>query len=279
MPRVAMMPAMLQAIHHVQITVPSDRLTEARDFYENKLGLPLAPRPSEMGRDGLWFRVFDRDLHIGIEDGVDRSRTRAHVAFKVDDVAAHEKQLRDVGIAIQRPARIDGYERIQFRDPFGNQIELIESLKNIVEVDRPPMPKVHLSVALLHQKKLLLVREGKPSMLNKWNLPGGHAERGEFAVPGAIRELLEETGVDAQPTGVLGVFSTAYSIRIVILASATDPKPIAGDEILESRFWNIEDAMVLDDSNFINPKMMRAILDRIERRVSYPLELVQEING
>ncbi len=270
---------MIQAIHHVQITVPNDRLNEARAFYENTLGLPLAPRPADMGRDGFWFRVFDRDLHLGVEEGVDRNTTRAHVAFKVDDVAAYEKKLSAAGFKTQRPVNIEGYERIQFRDPCGNQLELIESLKNIVEVDRPPMPKVHLSVALMHEGKLLLVREGKPSMLNKWNLPGGHAERGEFVVPGAIRELLEETGVDAQPTGVLGLFSTSYSIRVVILAQASSPTPIAGDEILESRFWSIEDALLLEDSNFINPVMMRAILDRLERKLSYPLELIQEING
>lgn len=269
---------MLLAIHHVQITVPSDRLEEARGFYESTLGLPPAPRPANMGRDGLWFRVFDRDFHIGIEDGIERT-TRAHVAFKVDDVAAYEKRLGELRIDTKRPVKIDGYERIQFRDPFGNMVELIEPLKNLVDVDRPPMPKVHLSVALMHEGKLLMVREGKPSMLNKWNLPGGHAERGEYVVPGAMRELLEETGVDATPTGVLGVFSTSYSIRIVLVASAVEPKPIAGDEILESRFWSIEDAMGLEDSHFINPVMMRSILGRLERRVSYPLELVQEING
>lgn len=269
---------MIEAIHHVQITVPSDKLGEARAFYEETLGLQPAPRPANMGRDGLWFRVFDRDLHIGIEDGIDR-KTRAHVAFKVDNVAAHAELLASAGLAVQHPVKMEGYERIQFRDPFGNMIELIEPQKNVVEVDRPPMPKVHLSVALMHDGKLLLVREGKPSMLNKWNLPGGHAERGEFVVPGAMRELQEETGVDAEPTGVLGVFSTSYSIRIVLLASADSPSPIAGDEILESRFWSIKDALLLDNSNYINPVMMRAILDRLERRISYPLELVPEING
>lgn len=270
---------MIEAIHHVQITVPSDKLIEARHFYENTLNLPPAPRPENMGRDGLWYRVFDRDLHIGIEDGVDRSKTRAHVAFKVDDVTAHERKLNDAGVNTQRPVKIEGYDRIQFRDPFGNQIELIQPLRNTVEVDRAPMPKVHLSVALLHEGRLLLVREGKPAMLDKWNLPGGHAERGEFVVPGAMRELLEETGVDAIPTGVLGVFSTAYSIRVVLLARAESPEPIAGDEILESRFWDLAEAQSLKDNHFINPVMMRSILDRLQRGVSYPLDVVQEING
>ena len=270
---------MLLAIHHVQITVPSDRLDAALAFYRDLLCLPVALRPAEMGRDGYWFRVFDRDIHIGVEDGVDRHKTRAHVAFKVADIDACEQKLHAAEIRTSRPVKIEGYERTQFRDPFGNQIELIQPLRNIVEVDRSPMPKVHLSVALMHQRKVLLVREGKPSMLDKWNLPGGHAERGEFVVPGAIRELLEETGVVAEPTGVLGLFSTSYSIRIVVLATAIDPKPIAGDEILESRFWNIQDALRIDDLSFINPTMMRVILDRLEKQTHYPLELIQEIKG
>src|SRR5690606_38651853 len=119
-----------------------------------------------------------------------------------------------------------GYQRLHFRDPFGNSLELIRPLGVTREVDRKPQPKVHLSVALLHEGKLLMVREGKPSMRDKWNLPGGHAERGEYAVPGAMRELVEETGVSGEPTGVLGLFSTDCSIRLVVLARADDPKPI-----------------------------------------------------
>lgn len=170
-----------------------------------------------------------------------------------------------------------GYDRSQFRDPWGNLIELIRPLANHVDVDRRPMPKVHLSVALVNDGKLLMVREGKPSMLNKWNLPGGHAERGEHVVEGALRELVEETGVVSVAAGVLGVFSTNYSIRVVVLATANDPHPIAGDEILESRFWTPADALALDDAHFVNPPMMRAILGRVARGELYPLELIQAI--
>lgn len=270
---------MIEAIHHVQLTVPTEAIERALAFYRDVLGLPLAPRPAEMGRHGYWFRVGDRDLHIGVEDGVDRSTTRAHVAFKVSDVAGMRARLERRGIRVQTPVAIDGYERVHLRDPFGNSLELIQPLRNVVEVDRKPQPKVHLSVALLHEGKLLMVREGKPDMLDKWNLPGGHAERGEFVVPGAIRELLEETGVAGEPAGVLGVFSTNYSVRIVVLARAVAPRPIAGDEILESRFWRVEDLLALDDANFINPTMIRTIFDRVRRGVSYPLDVIAEIRG
>ena len=268
---------MIEAIHHVQITVPTDALDAAIAFYRDTLGLPLTTRPPEVPSAGAWFRVFDRDLHLGVEEGVDRSKTRAHIGFKVRDVAAMRATLEAVGVATKVPAGMAGYERLHFRDPFGNNVELIRPLANHLDVDRPPMPKVHLSVALVHAGRLLMVREGKPSMLNKWNLPGGHAERGEHVVPGALRELVEETGVAGTATGLLGVFSTNYSVRIVVLAEAADPRPIAGDEILESRFWTPADALTLDDGHFVNPRMMRAILGRVRDGTSYPLELIEAI--
>lgn len=41
-----------------------------------------------------------------------------------------------------------------------------------------------------------------------WALPGGCMERGETARQCAIREFKEETGLDIQVTGALGVFSS-----------------------------------------------------------------------
>jgi ADP-ribose pyrophosphatase YjhB (NUDIX family)/catechol 2,3-dioxygenase-like lactoylglutathione lyase family enzyme len=270
---------MIEAIHHVQLTVPAESLEAAKRFYTEVLGLPLAPRPDDLGRHGYWLRVFDRDVHLGVEESVDRHATRAHIAFKVSDVPAMKARLEAAGVATSVPAGMAGYERLHFRDPFGNMVELLKASKNFIEVDRPPQPKVHLSVALVHDGKLLMVREGKPAMRDKWNLPGGHAERGEYAVAGAMRELVEETGVEGVATGVLGLFSTSYSIRLVVLARSENPQPIAGDEVLESRFWEVSELQKLGGENFINPVMMAAILRRVAARVSYPLEVVEDILG
>ena len=269
---------MIESIHHVQLTVPGDALDAAIAFYRDVLGLPPTTRPPEISSRGAWFRVFDRDLHLGVEDNVDRADGRAHVAFVVRDLDAMRDRLRASGVAVAPPRHtFPGYDRAQFRDPWGNLIELIRPLGTHVDVDRRPMPKVHLSVALVRDARVLLVREGKPSMLDKWNLPGGHAERGEHVVPGAMRELLEETGVVGVATAVLGVFSTASSVRVVVLAEADAPAPIAGDEILESRFWTVAEAMALDDASLVNPSMMRVILGRIARGERYPLELIEAI--
>jgi ADP-ribose pyrophosphatase YjhB (NUDIX family) len=49
---------------------------------------------------------------------------------------------------------------------------------------------------------LLLTRRANPPQL--WTLPGGRVEPGEAAVDAARRELMEETGVDAEILGFAG---------------------------------------------------------------------------
>jgi ADP-ribose pyrophosphatase YjhB (NUDIX family)/catechol 2,3-dioxygenase-like lactoylglutathione lyase family enzyme len=270
---------MIQAIHHVQISVPPERIEEALDFFHLKLGLPLSPhRPAAWGRTGFWFTIDDREFHVGTEAGIDRLKTRAHVAFKVSDIATWRQRITDLGLPIREEPKVEGYDRFHFTDPFGNTIELIQPTRNTLFVDRPPQPKLHLSVALMHEGKLLLVREAKPSMKGKWNLPGGHAERNEFVIDGAMRELIEETGISGTPTSVLGIFSTPYSLRVVLVAECSNPTPIAGDEIDESRFFTLDEADALPDSTWINPPMIRNILHRLRSGTRYPLDLIQTID-
>jgi catechol 2,3-dioxygenase-like lactoylglutathione lyase family enzyme len=119
------------AIHHAQITVPKGEENEARRFYCGVLGLEEIPKPASLGtRGGLWLGVGDRQLHIGVEDGVDRPATKAHIAYEVDDVAAWRKLLGEHGLNILDSIPIPGYDRFEFRDPFGNRVELIQPIRS-----------------------------------------------------------------------------------------------------------------------------------------------------
>jgi catechol 2,3-dioxygenase-like lactoylglutathione lyase family enzyme len=114
-------------VHHVQITVPRDKEAEAREFYCGVLGLTEIEKPGSLeSRGGFWARVGDRDLHVGIEDGVDRAATKAHIAYEVDDVEAWRTMLGERGFECLESIPIPGYERFEFRDPFGNRVEMIE---------------------------------------------------------------------------------------------------------------------------------------------------------
>jgi ADP-ribose pyrophosphatase YjhB (NUDIX family) len=54
------------------------------------------------------------------------------------------------------------------------------------------------------QGRVLLVRRGDSG---KWALPGGGLEFGESVTECAVREVREETGLDLEVTGLVGIFS------------------------------------------------------------------------
>ena len=120
---------MIIGIHHVQITISPTDETTARAFYIDLLGLAEVEKPDSLkGRGGFWIQVGDRQLHVGVEDGVDRRRTKAHVAYQVDDLSAWRERLTAAGIAPLESVPIPGFDRFECRDPFGNRLEFIQPL-------------------------------------------------------------------------------------------------------------------------------------------------------
>ena len=117
---------MILAIHHAQITIPKGSEEEARKFYCAVLKLKEIAKPSELvGRGGFWLEVGDRQLHIGTEDDVNR-HTKAHVAYRVDDLESWRRTLESAGVEVNDGIQIPGMRRFEFRDPFGNRIEFLQ---------------------------------------------------------------------------------------------------------------------------------------------------------
>jgi len=120
---------MILGIDHVQITVPANAVAEARAFYCGLLGLREIEKPAVLReRGGFWLEVGDRQVHVGTEEGVDRIKTKAHVAYAVTDLAAWRSRLAAAGVAIVDGIPIPGRDRFEFRDAFGNRVELIETV-------------------------------------------------------------------------------------------------------------------------------------------------------
>jgi len=101
---------------------------------------------------------------------------------------------------------------------------------------------IRCSVIVLHRQAVLLVHRTRDG-LDDWVLPGGTPHEGESLTACARRELLEETGVAADPSRVALVVETAPPgsgcrlLDIVFLAT----EPVLGREYsrepgLEPRF-------------------------------------------
>jgi catechol 2,3-dioxygenase-like lactoylglutathione lyase family enzyme len=114
-------------IHHVQITVPKGAEDRARAFYCGVLGLREVKKADALlSRGGFWMECGEAQVHIGVEDGVERAATKAHVAYQVDDLEAMRARLIAAGIAPIEGIPIPGMTRFEIRDPFGNRVELLQ---------------------------------------------------------------------------------------------------------------------------------------------------------
>ena len=119
---------MITRIHHAQITVPGGAEDEARRFYCGVLDFLEVPKPDSLaGRGGFWIQIGDQQVHIGTEPGVDRRATKAHLAYEVQGLAQWRQRLEQHGIQALDGIPIPGYDRFEFRDPFGNRVEFIEA--------------------------------------------------------------------------------------------------------------------------------------------------------
>ena len=120
---------MIDAVHHVQVSIPVGAENEARDFYCGVLGLKEVPKPEAlMGRGGFWLELNGFQVHFGTEDGIDRTGSKAHVAYRVDNLESWRETLTANGCDITDGIQIPGFERFEFRDPFGNRVEFLQRI-------------------------------------------------------------------------------------------------------------------------------------------------------
>ncbi len=119
----------LLKIHHAQITIPKNAESEARKFYCEFLGLREIAKPESLhGRGGFWLELGDLQIHVGTEKDFDRSQTKAHIAYLVEDLNVWREKLQAKDIEIIEGVPIPNHRRFEFRDPFSNRVEFLERI-------------------------------------------------------------------------------------------------------------------------------------------------------
>jgi catechol 2,3-dioxygenase-like lactoylglutathione lyase family enzyme len=118
---------LILGVQHAQITIPTGAEFEARKFYCDFLGLKEIPKPEALQtRGGFWLETGGIQIHIGTEDDFDRTKTKAHLAYEVENLSVWRERLESNGAKIKESIPIPHYSRFEFRDPFGNRIEFLE---------------------------------------------------------------------------------------------------------------------------------------------------------
>jgi 8-oxo-dGTP diphosphatase len=70
----------------------------------------------------------------------------------------------------------------------------------------PAGPLVGVGGVVVREGQVLLIRRGKEPLYGRWVVPGGTVELGETLQEALVREIREETGVEAEPMEMLTVF-------------------------------------------------------------------------
>lgn len=117
-----------------------------------------------------------------------------------------------------------------------------------------PVPTVDLIVR--KGNLILLEQRGREPFVGMHCLPGGHVDYGETVENAALRELKEETAVDAKLVGILGAFSDpkrdprGQRISVVFIADWIDGEPVGADDA-KSAEW-------IDEEELKSPKFRLA---------------------
>lgn len=119
-----------------------------------------------------------------------------------------------------------------------------------------PAPRLGAIAVLLHEDRFLLVQRGKDPGRGLWGFPGGHVEMGETALAAAVRELKEETGVQARALDYLtnvdviepaenGGIAYQYLLAVVICAYESGD-PVASDDAAAAEWVPVADVLSND---------------------------------
>ncbi|MBG9550429.1 NUDIX domain-containing protein [Cytobacillus firmus] len=138
-----------------------------------------------------------------------------------------------------------------------------------------------VSTTIVQDGKVLMIKENKATVKNKWNFPSGHVEKGEDILEAACREVKEETGLDVKLTHTTGIYnfisSTDHQVILFhFIAQITGGVlSLQEEEIADSKWVNLSNLNSFKDEELRDARVIRQILDAVKADKLYPLELFQ----
>lgn len=134
-------------------------------------------------------------------------------------------------------------------------------------------PALTVDAVWIRRGRVLLVCRGRPPFRGRWALPGGFVELSETVEQAVVRELKEETGLDARPVAVVGVYSgpdrdpRKPTTTVAFRMSGRGGLPHGADDARAARWVPLAEATHLA---FDHDQILRDALRQARRRSDQP---------
>jgi len=122
-------------------------------------------------------------------------------------------------------------------------------------------PRVAVGAAVVRDGRVLFVRQTYHPFAGQWVVPAGLAEPGETVDETIRRELREETGIEVEVVGLIGLTSIAapppaHVFIIFLCRAATEEEPVAdGVENAAAACFSLEELAALEEP--VEPQSLR----------------------
>ncbi|WP_434926390.1 NUDIX hydrolase [Shewanella sp. HL-SH2] len=128
--------------------------------------------------------------------------------------------------------------------------------------------------------KFLLVEEWIDGQ-KRYNQPAGHLEANETIIAACKREVLEETGLNITPSGLVGIyqFTAANDVEFVRFSFCVElpvqVTAIPQDSVITATHWFTRDEISSKSTQMRSPLVLKSIDDFLDQQGQhYPLDVL-----
>ena len=106
-------------------------------------------------------------------------------------------------------------------------------------------PSLAVDGVIIKDNQILLIKRKNDPYKDKWAMPGGFVEYGERTEDAVLREVKEETGLEAKISQLVGVYSDPkrdprkHVVSITYLLKDISGTERGGDDAKEAKWWNV----------------------------------------
>ncbi len=108
-------------------------------------------------------------------------------------------------------------------------------------------PKPTIDMTVIRDDEILLVKRAREPFNGSWVFPGGFIDYGETAEAAAVREVMEETGIEAEVVGILGVYSAPdrdpreHHVNTVFIGRYISGEAKGGDDAADAEWRKLSE--------------------------------------